>query len=185
VLAFWKDGTLTINTYSQGGGPNTNVPVNASPTTAGSSEGNVMVFFEDNDPGPDFTEEERRQRNSEIRIVTTLVHGTQNRLPSGAQARGYAFSLCSNTRLAPEFNSTLIMYFETLDLSGNSDLLIHRLVGDTWEPVPTYLRPGASYAAAALNDPAVGSTLVADNPDGPRVERYRLYWTPRADGPAS
>jgi hypothetical protein len=50
--------------------------------------------------------------------------------------------------------------------------------GTQWEPLPTYLPPGSSFAATPLNA-ETATNLVALTPGSERVERYRLYLTPR------
>src|SRR5262249_55172072 len=47
VLMRWKDGSLLISSFSQGGGPATSSPNPANPLTAGSSDGKALLFFYD------------------------------------------------------------------------------------------------------------------------------------------
>jgi hypothetical protein len=179
VLMCWKSGQLLISSFSQGGGPQTSIPSGPPPISAGSSEGNVMLFFENKEHTLDY---------SDVKVVTTLIHADSalDQLPDGAQARGYAFSLASNKALPVALSPTLIMNFDSAASSGGGSLLIYREDGNgqadgptKWVPIPTYLRPGASFAAAPLNVETAPSLVVA-NPDGPRVERYRLYVVPRS-----
>jgi hypothetical protein len=178
VLMRWNDGRLLISTFSQGGGPSSSIPGGPPPISAGSSEGNVMLFFENKEHTLDY---------SDVKVVTTLIHADSalDQLPDGAQARGYAFSLASNKALPVALSPTLIMNFDSAASSGGGSLLIYREDGNSqangatkWVPIPTYLRPGASFAAAPLNVETAPSLVVA-NPGGPRVERYRLYVVPR------
>jgi hypothetical protein len=137
-----------------------------------------MLFFEDKEHALDY---------SHVRVVTTLIHGVPHQLPNGAQARSYTFSLASNQALPVDLNPTLIMHYDRSALRAEGHLLIYRQDhGDgeapaansaTWSSLPTYLQPGSSFAAAALNEDSAGQ-LVDFRPTGPRVERYRLYWTP-------
>ncbi|MFL5805367.1 MAG: hypothetical protein ACJ8CR_26960 [Roseiflexaceae bacterium] len=179
MLMHWDDGKMLISTFSQGGGPSTSVPGGPPPISAGSSEGNVMLFFENKEHTLDY---------SDVKVVTTLIHADSalDRLPDGAQARGYAFSLASNKALPVTLSPTLIMNFDSAAGSGSGDLLIYREVGNgqpggaaRWAAIPTYLRPGASFVAAPL-DADTAPSLVAANPPGPRAERYRLYLVPHA-----
>ena len=172
VLLRWEDGTLAIGTFSQGGGPATHIPGPPPSITAGSSEGNVMLFFENREQDLD---------HSDVRVVTTLVPGGQPQLPNGAKARSYVFSLASNQPLPQQLNPTLIMHYDATAARDGGDLLIHRQMGDDgtkWEPLPTYLPPGSSFAATPLNA-ETATKLVALTPGSERVERYRLYLTPR------
>jgi hypothetical protein len=180
TLMCWDDGKLLISTFSQGGGPGSATPGGPPPISAGSSEGNVMLFFENKEHTLDY---------SDVKVVTTLIHADSalDQLPDGAQARGYAFSLASNKALPVALSPTLIMNFDSAASSGGGNLLIYREDGNgqadgptKWVPIPTYLRPGASFAAAPLNVETAPSLVVA-NPGGPRVERYRLYVVPRGD----
>ncbi len=102
VLLRWGDGTLLVSTFSQGGGSATSIPGGPPPISAGSSEGNVMLFFENKEHTLDY---------SDVKVVTTLLHADSalDQLPDGAQARGYAFSLASNKAMPVALSLTLIM----------------------------------------------------------------------------
>jgi hypothetical protein len=171
VLLRYEDNKLIISAFSQGGGPPTNTPGGPPPISAGSSEGNVMLFFEDNGQDPEYY--------GDVRVVTTLIHGMPHKLKNGAEARSYAFSIASTKALPLELSPTLIMYFDTAAPKEGGDILIYRLMDDTkrWTPISTYLKPGASFAAAPLND-TTSPRLTMLRPNDNRVERYRLFWTP-------
>lgn len=170
VLLRWADGSMLIYTYSQGGGPATHVPPGPPSISAGSSEGNVMLFFERDQQGRDY---------SAIRMITTLIHGMPYRLPDGRQARSYAFSIAGNEPLPTALNPTLIMYFDEAAGVGDGDLIIHRQSGDgEWLPMATYQPSGSSFVAMPLRM-GTADTLVALRQPARRVERYRIYWTPR------
>lgn len=214
VVVGWGKEQLTalmVGTFSQGGGPPSHdifrvggdsfAPI---PITAGSSDGDVMLFFDDR---PNRAEHDAKapaaagqtevvgaqtgagtnNHEIQIKVVTTINNGAQGNPPDAeARAWSYPFSLASNGRLPAEFNPTLVVHHTTPDerdlLSG--DLLICRLEGGDWKPLPTYLPAGASFAATPLRGGTAGGSLIVDQEDqGPRVERYRLYWIPRA-GPA-
>ncbi len=170
VLMRWNDGKLLICTFSQGGGPATHVAALQSPITAGSSEGNVMIFFKD---------EENSNKHQSIRVVTTLIPGMLDQLPeSRSEARSYAFSIASNTTLPADLTPTLIMYFDTGAVRCGGDLLIHRQAeGGTWISMPTYQPEGRSFAAMPLLSETAPSLFARRA--NQRIERYRLYWTPR------
>ncbi len=179
VLVTWEQGKqLVIGSFSQGGNPQTGTPTGGPPITAGSSEGNSMVFFADKEQIRDY---------SDTKIVTTVVHvdPDMDTLPDGAQARSYTFSLSSNTALPTELAPTLILYFDRDAIAEDGDLLIYRqkdLEGSAWTQVPTY-RPTNSFFAAAPLNAETAERLVATQPAA-RVERYRLYWKPRSSNHA-
>jgi hypothetical protein len=173
VLATWQQGgKLAISSFSQGGNPQTGTPTGGPPITAGSSEGNSMIFFGN---------KEQRRDYSDTKIVTTLVHADPqlDALPDGAQARSYAFSLACNTVLPTEFDPTLILYFDRDTLAEQGELVIYRqtdLDGATWMPVPTHRPVNSFFVAAPLNEATAARLVAADS--ATRVERYRLYWKP-------
>jgi hypothetical protein len=170
VLLRWADGSILIYTYSQGGGPSTHIPPGPPSISAGSSEGNVMLFFERDQQGRDY---------SAIRVVTTLLHGMPYKLPSGQQARSYTFSIAGNEPLPIALNPTLIMYFDQSAVAEGGDLIIYRQLSDgSWQPAATYQPSGSSFVAMPIRI-ETAETLVALKPLERRVERYRIYWTPR------
>ena len=173
VLARWRDDTLMICPFSQGGGPRTSGTSGPPPVTAGSAEGNVMLFFEDDGQSVDY---------SDVRVVTTCMQGVGNQLGGATRPGSYTFSLGATKALPTSLHPTLVMYYDRPTTLEEGDLIIHRQRDDqTWEPVLTYHRPGASFAAAPLHVAAVGGRLVAKTvaSDEERVERYRLFWIPR------
>ncbi|HEY0607461.1 MAG TPA: hypothetical protein VGD58_31375 [Herpetosiphonaceae bacterium] len=175
VLVTWDDGKkLVISSFSQGGNPQTGTPTGGPPITAGSSEGNSMLFFADKNLIRDY---------SSTKIVTTLIHTAAelDQLPDGAQARGYAFSLSCNTALPTELDPTLILYFDRDSVNDGGDLVIYRqddLAGTKWTQIATYQPKNSFFVAAPLNA-ETAERLVANDPAA-RIERYRLYWKPRA-----
>ncbi len=176
VLLRWgKAGEqMLISSFSQGGGPATTSPNPANPISAGSSDGGAMLFF---DRGHD-----NNNTYGHVKVVTTIAHGLSG-TPLGGRERGYPYSLAGNQALPPELIPTLVMYYdpfgqheEQLQLEG--DLRICRLVNGAWTPLPTYLPPGYRFAVTPL-DRQNGGALVAANPNGPRVEYYKVCWVPR------
>ena len=129
-----------------------------------------MVFFDDKD---------RRNDYSTTRLVTTLVHGVVDKLANGAEARSYAFSLAGNEPLPLDLHPTLIIFYDQDAERAGGDLLIYRHTEDDgWQAMPTYLPQGSSFAAMPLNA-ETAPRLIAFDPMGNHIERYRLYWTPR------
>ncbi len=166
-----------IATYSQGGGPPTGSPVGGTPMTPGSSEGNLMISFADQGEYPDGNE-----AHGEVRVVTTRwPGGAPSKLDSGAEARSYAYTLCSNQAIPARYLPTLALFYDRQAELHDGEALIHRLDDDgIWKPILSYRPAGAWYVAAPLNietaprliDPGLA-------PEQLRVEQYRLYWTPR------
>lgn len=176
VLLRWADDSVLIYTYSQGGGPATHIPPGPPSISAGSSEGNIMLFFERDQQGRNY---------SAIRVVTTLVHGLSHTLPNGAQARSYAFSIASNEPLPVALHPTVVMYFDLNASKDGGDLLIHRQQEDgSWEAMPSYQPAGSSFIAMPLQL-ETGASLVTLQATPQRIERYRMYWVPRSSGSGS
>jgi hypothetical protein len=171
VLLRWKNGATLICTYSQGGGPATHVASQGSPITAGSAEGNVMIFFKD----------DQSRRYGNVRLVTTLLYG-HHQLPPNAQPRSYLFSVTSNEPLPINLTPTLIMYFDSAAVHDRGDLRIYRLDDrDQWQPMPTFIPRGSSFAAMPMSAETAPNLVKRE---GPRIEHYRLFWMPdeRAHG---
>lgn len=166
---------LVLATFSQGGNPTSGNPSVGSPITAGSSEGNVMLFFED----------KVRRDHGSTKVVTTLLHGdvtpdqASTGLPEGVLPRSYIFSIASNAALPLDCSPTLVMNYDAQAARSGGTLLIYRYEtdedGGRWTPIPTYLPHGASFAAAPLT-PETTRQLFSTT--APRIERFRLCWTP-------
>jgi hypothetical protein len=176
VLLRWgKAGErMLISSFSQGGGPATSSPNPANPIAAGSSDGGAMLFF---DKGRD-----NDNTYGHVKVVTTIAHGLVG-TPLGGRERGYSYSLAANQALPPELIPTLVMYYDPFgpdeeQLLHGGDLRICQLINGKWMPLPTYLPPGYRFAVTPL-DRQSGGALVAANPNGPRVEYYKICWVPR------
>jgi hypothetical protein len=106
-------------------------------------------------------------------------------LPPAAHARSYVFRMASNAPLPMRITPTLALYYDALFTLPNErerllgDLRICRLEGGAWRPLPTYLLSGDPFAVAPL-DQQTGGALIAAQAQAPRVEHYRIFWTPRA-----
>jgi hypothetical protein len=176
VFVTWGDGTsFVIVPFSQGGGPPTGSPTGNSPITAGSSEGNLMIFFADLDEYP-----LRNQSHGRIKIVTTRQVGPTLQTSHHAEARGYAFSLCSNAALPLEYTPTLVLsYDKSTQLADGSLVMYRQDEYGLWQPIPSYLPDGAWYVAASLDRKSAPSLFLPDSGNPlERVERYRLCWKP-------
>ncbi|HEU5101754.1 MAG TPA: hypothetical protein VFU22_22190 [Roseiflexaceae bacterium] len=177
VLLRWKDGSLLVSSFSQGGdGPNSGFPYPANPMNAGSADGNaLLLMYKDN--------AEDRAPN-DVKVVTALAHGLDG-APAGGHERGYAFAIAANRPLPTEFHPTLILYYDQPDeqdgeaQQGDGDLVICRRTADGgWASLPTYLPPRFRFAVAPLDERA-GESLIAASAAGPRVEYYKVCWVPR------
>lgn len=203
VLLRWNgskssDDRLLICSFSQSGGPGTSGG-GYLPITAGSADGNVMVFFRKNIQPLRYSNESGGSDSSAasaasqadlkgdlyVRIVTTTMIWGRQRLLSGADARSYVFSVASNASLR-EYPATLVFYFDKDAPKRGGDLLVHRWRDDAgWQSLTTYIPADQQYVGVPLDRevPEAAGRLIEDDqqPNGagkPRFERYRVYWTP-------
>lgn len=145
--------------------------------TPGSSEGNLMICFQDLGEYPD-----KNTHHGEVRVVTTRWPGNApSELSSGAQARSYVYTLCSNGPIPIDYAPTLVMFYDRRAELDDGEAVIHRLDDDgTWMPIISYRPSGAWYVAAPLDLKTTRRLIDPDLPDSqPRVEHVRLYWRPR------
>ncbi len=183
VLLSWNNGEqLYINGYSHGGGPCTSGGGRCICYTAGSYEGNSMMFFLGNydaadNPNPVLDLE--KQQDQGMRIVSTVIHGGDQVLPStAAEARSYLFSLTSNQKL--NINSaSLVLYYDQEAPKKKGDLLIYRW-DDTsgWQRLSTYAPGGQAFVCIPLDEQAPECINTQANTSGHYINRYRIYWTP-------
>lgn len=179
ILVHW-DTQFMVSTFSHGGNPPSSSPrAPVPPITAGSADGNVLLFFHDDTGGRMVNE--KAEEYSKVKVITTMNNGAQGVSPhNGARALGAAFSLTSNYALPREFFPSLLVRYampsERELLTG--DLLLCRLENGVWQPQPTYTPVGTSLAAMPLTG-GTATNLIADPITEPRIEHYRLYWVPR------
>ncbi len=161
--------------------------VNVGPSlTAGSSDGNVRLYFS-NQPGFGMLNEQQREEYmryySTMRTVTTIQNGCTAPPPqAGAIALSYPFSLATNRPLrAEEIHLTLEVRYS---LSARTDIGQGEAVlcqldpqTGTWQPVPTFSY--APYGAGAVATYLPISSPLYQNEADQRVERYRLWWLPK------
>jgi hypothetical protein len=178
VLLRWKDGTLLISSFSQGGdGPNSNSPFPANPLNAGSADGNALLFM--------YKERGDDRPPNDIKVVTTIAHGMPHG-PVTRRDRSYTFSIASNQPLPRGFNPTLLLYYDVFGeqerpMAGEGDLRICRWAANQgWKVLPTYLPTGFRFAVTPLDRDA-GGTLIDPTAQGPRVEYYKVCWVPRGE----
>lgn len=179
ILVRWGTHSM-LSTFSHGGNPPSSSPsAPVPPITAGSADGNVLLFFYDSTGGRMVNE--RAEEYGRVKLITTVGNGAQGADPRhGARAMGSAFSLTGNYPLPQEFFPTLLVRYAMPDEHDlrTGDLLVCRLHNGVWQPQPTYTPAGASFAAMPLNEETAARLVAADAAE-PRVEHYRLYWVPR------
>lgn len=168
---------LFIASYSQGGGPLTSGGRGTLPITAGSSEGNAMVFFRDN---ADSNEGTQPRPDPGLRIVTTMMPVGRPTLDDGSEARSYIFSLAANKSLAP-YPASLVLFYDREAPAQHMDLLIYRWDSKRieWIPLRTYDATEFPYLAIPLSIEVFENApgLLREQPS--QVERYRVFLTPR------
>ncbi|MGB9634421.1 MAG: hypothetical protein ACPL8I_13880, partial [Chloroflexaceae bacterium] len=180
VLLRWADDAFFVASYSQGGGPNSTTG-GRLPITAGSADGNAMLFFVEPDerqPRPSPAPDAPPDDDERVRIVTTTLIGGAQRLPGGAEARSYIFSLASNVLLM-DYTATLVLYYDRDARERRGDLLIYRW--DTQEQRWTWhvtYAPALPYVALPLQKGLGTAPALTGERGAPPVERYRIYWTP-------
>ncbi|GAB4191015.1 MAG: hypothetical protein OHK0022_04350 [Roseiflexaceae bacterium] len=170
VLAFVGGGVM-IHTFSQGGGPPSHGGVDANPVTAGSSDGNIMLFFRDDgwkEGSP------KNQNYSDVKVITTLGLGAQFAPPPGTGMQSYLYTIASTKPLPEKLRPTLVMFYDPEVAPKDGEPQIYRLRDDGgWDEVETYSSPNNSYVATGLSAEQ-GSRLCAAQ--GLRSESYRIYW---------
>ncbi|MDQ4075587.1 MAG: hypothetical protein M3220_04985, partial [Chloroflexota bacterium] len=188
VLARWEDEVIMISPFSQGGGPASHAGVGPSPITAGSADGNVMLFFYDAEEASNEVEGKTTRENepdySYIQVTTTLIHSEIGTYPHEWKAGSYIYALSTTAPLPAELHPTLVLYYERPqvdeDIYGHTPVL-HRLRKNDWShALPTYAPSGEGYAATALtrdNGGYRGGTAPGLYTTG-EVEYYRLFWKP-------
>jgi hypothetical protein len=147
VVLRWDDGSLLIYNYSQGGGPGeSGFPVGPNPISAGSSDGNALLFFWD-----DNTKRRKAGRYEKVRIVTTRLHGTPGGLPIDVVGpRSYTFSIASNWQFEQQLLPTLVMFFDKGRDAAAHGLTIYRYNGQAWQAILTHPEPQSFLVATPL-----------------------------------
>jgi hypothetical protein len=182
VLLRWRDpdrryDPLFLCSYSQGGGPTTSAGGRPS-ISAGSSEGNAMLFF----LGPDEAKEIGETvvvpvGETGVRIVTTVLPAHQlSTSQADIESRSYIFSVASNSDLT-DYTATLVLYYDRSAPKQRGDLMIRRWDAQNrgWERLTTIAPAELAYVAIPLrHDLETAPSLMDAN--GPRVERYRIFW---------
>jgi hypothetical protein len=199
VLRLGKEAPFQywIADYSHGGGPPTNgQSPQGVPITAGSSEGNALIFFPKTKYKP-FNEDPG------VKVVTTRNFGNFPGVVEADKARSYVFSVAANRSVIPDpaeykvedqeqeasqehSEPTLVLFFDRDAIPGESQgagdetLLIHRWNGDRtagpvgWTRLPTFVPPGRFYAATPLTDKTAPRLVSKARPADGWIEYYQL-----------
>lgn len=177
VLVTLENDKLVLATYAQGGSPPCGSPVGGTPIMPGSSEGNLMVFFADRGDYPRYNKD-----HAYIRVITTrLPGGVPSKTVAGAEARSYAFTMCSNAALPLDYAPTLSLFYDKRAELQDGEAVIHRQAENgEWQPIISYRPAGAWFVATLLDQHAAPNlTKPAEPGSTKRVERYRLYLVPK------
>lgn len=165
---------LWIAEFSYGGNPPTTVRSPGAPISAGSSDGNLMIFSGmDNVPQPGSENED----DYKTCIVTTRNYAGFEENAPGRPA-SYLFSVAANIAIdTAKLHPTIVMYYDNDGLDDGSDLVIHRYdeQRQAWQALPTYLPAGNFYVATPINDETAPNLVLDPPPLGLRVEYYRLF----------
>jgi hypothetical protein len=178
---------MTIAAYSIGGGPQSINPPYTNPIPAGSSEGNALLFFYDEQasvPSP---------ADAEVPLVITTRNYGAPLLDPTLEPRSYTFSLASNMQLPDDREATLVMFVDRDTANDTSVLELHRYTGgiQPWSQIAALYKNDLSLVAAPLYNATtrINHTPSSELPSAtapglighPLVaERYRLVARPRA-----
>jgi hypothetical protein len=193
ILLRWNDRgeqKLFICGYSHGGGPCTGGGGYCVCYTAGSYEGNSMIFFRDNYDSADTRKPlptAQKFSDAGMRIVSTVMHKGPQFLESASndvfEARSYIFSFGSSQKLS-EHSATLVLYYDERARKQNGDLLVYRWGGSAgWQRLTTYAPENRPYVCIPLDEATPETSSNSPSIIGRSneyVDRYRIYWTPRA-----
>jgi hypothetical protein len=165
--------------FSYGGNPPTTVRSPGAPISAGSSDGNLMIFSALDDAlVDDDTDGAKRAPFFNKPLVTTRNYaGFEEEGAQIGTPAGYLFSVAAAEAVDLSQKPTIILYYDAEAVREGQKLVICRYdYGKTnsWLPLPTYLPQGSYYAATPINSTTAPSLGDTDTLDG-RVEYYRLF----------
>lgn len=133
---------LTIASFSIGGSPGAAYPANPNPVPAGSSDGNAMIFFYDDEVAALVKDNKRLEQDrwsDRLRVITTtnLIGPADN---AASQPRSYSFAVMPNQPLpaddgGPRFTPTLVLYYDEGAKRDGCSLKLHHLRDGRWELV--------------------------------------------------
>jgi hypothetical protein len=143
-----QEQPIMINPYSQGGGPASSPNVPRSPITAGSADGEALLFF---DTDTKVTPADKK-KYARVRVVTTTLPILPVAPPQDAIQLSSAFGIVSNQALPQDLSPTLVILTDSDQIDG-LDVFIHQLDMKTnqWTRLHTYVQPSRSFVAAPLD----------------------------------
>ncbi|HET9224142.1 MAG TPA: hypothetical protein VFO07_16640, partial [Roseiflexaceae bacterium] len=118
LLLRWRDGTLLISSFSQGGsGPNSIGPYPANPLSAGSSDGHAALCSYDDARAGAYAVDPLVYTNrgllqadySGLKLITTIAPDIPGTPPAGGHARSHVVSMASNAPLPLRITPTLAL----------------------------------------------------------------------------
>lgn len=190
VAMRWGDAATPaywLADYSHGGNPPTSVRSAGAPISAGSSDGNLLIFSRTAEAkAADPAYDPESDPDYDLRIVTTRNYAGFEAGAPGSP-RSYLFSVAANLPLDyGRLRPTLVLSYDADALDDEHELLIYRydVHSREWLPLPTYLPPGAFYAAAALDAESAPHLTAQFPPGNIRVEYYRLFAVDRQAPPS-
>jgi len=165
--------------FSYGGNPPTTVRSPGAPISAGSSDGNLMIFSALDDALVDDPNKREPFYNKPI-VTTRNYAGFEEQGKRVGTPAGYLFSVAAAAAVSTDQKPTIVMYYDAGALVEGKRLVIHRYDHSNaqWRPLPTYLPLGSFYAATPINAATAPSLVDAHDPLNGRVEYYRLFSIP-------
>ena len=168
VVVHEGDNIHAVLDYSQGGGPATTIPVGGGLLTAGSANGEALIFFKSDATGADYVV--KAQQHDHIHIVTTNLEAMQT-TGNGITLVSDIFCVASNAALPSEIHPTLVLLHKQRGTSKG--VAICRLNNGTWQKLVTYTDPDANYVATTLCHADSAGSLINCNAKE-RLEYYAL-----------
>ena len=160
---------LHASSFSQGGGPPSHHIGGNSPITAGSSDGNAMLFFRQDPDDQGFYDH--------IKLVSTTLPGDGGATLAGWRPCSSLVSVAASEALPEQIDPTLILYYSMANLRlpglAGARVSAFRLDPDGWTAVAGVADPASGFIALRLDGPA-GRSL-HDTAAALHVERYRLF----------
>lgn len=168
VVVHEGDNIHAVLDYSQGGGPATTIPVGGGLLTAGSANGEALIFFKSDATGADYVV--KAQQHDHIHIVTTNLEAMQT-TGNGITLVSDIFCVASNAALPSEIHPTLVLLHKQRGTSKG--VAICRLNNGTWQKLVTYTDNDANYVATTLCTASTAASLIASDAKE-RIEYYAL-----------
>jgi hypothetical protein len=167
--------SIAVSTFSQGGGPPTHTGIPSNPITAGSSDGEAMLFFNTAEVAPNY---------SRFKVVTNMIHGVCPKDPLGIDPRSAIYSVATNHQLPRTLGPTLVIYYDTPYQNKSSYLRLYGLKDDgAWKRLEAEVSTSGRFVAVPLSDDTIsddgtGTRLSSDDAPRLRVECFRVKGAP-------